>query len=108
MAKDENSIDGGGENPPPEGGTTNSQSPPEGGTMDVVLENPPPEGGTTNPEGPLVTSNTRLTRSAGRVLFGLVILQFFSALVFFGICANWATPLWLLYSLERARASDLS
>jgi DMSO/TMAO reductase YedYZ molybdopterin-dependent catalytic subunit len=103
MAEDENSIDGGGESPPPEG-----TLPKGAGTMDVVLERPPPEGtlpkgaGTTNPEGPLVTSNTRLTRSAGRVLFWLVILQFFSALVFFGICVNWATPLWLPYSLVRA------
>jgi hypothetical protein len=51
---------------------------------------------------PLVTSNTRLTRSVGRVLFWLVIFQFFSALLFFGICVNWAMPLWIPYSLVRA------
>ena len=53
-------------------------------------------------ESPLVTSNTRLTRSVGRLLFWLVIIQFFSALLFFGICVNWSVPLWVPYSLVRA------
>jgi hypothetical protein len=51
---------------------------------------------------PIVTSNTRLTRSAGRLLFWLVLLQFFSALAFFGICVNWQMPVWIPYSLIRA------
>ncbi len=51
---------------------------------------------------PLVTSNTRLTRSIGMVLFWLVILQFFSAVLFFGICVNWEMPSWFSYSFIRA------
>src|SRR5947209_6101078 len=51
---------------------------------------------------PLVTSNTRFTRSIGMVLFWLIILQFFSALLFFGLTANWQVPTWLPYSLTRA------
>jgi len=51
---------------------------------------------------PLITSNTRLTRSIGLALFWLVMLQFLSALFFFGICVNWAMPTWLPYSLVRA------
>ncbi|HKY04511.1 MAG TPA: molybdopterin-dependent oxidoreductase [Blastocatellia bacterium] len=49
-----------------------------------------------------VTTNTRFTRSLGAVLFWLVILQFFSALLFFGVCVNWEMPRWLPYSFTRA------
>jgi DMSO/TMAO reductase YedYZ molybdopterin-dependent catalytic subunit len=58
-------------------------------------------------EGPgaratVVTGNTRFTRSVGAALFWLVILQFFSALLFFGICVNWEMPAWISYSFVRA------
>lgn len=53
-------------------------------------------------EATVITSNTRLTRSAGKVLFWLVLVQFFSALLFFGICVNWAMPTWISYSFIRA------
>ncbi|HZS49065.1 MAG TPA: hypothetical protein VFC63_28600, partial [Blastocatellia bacterium] len=55
---------------------------------------------TSNP--PLVTSNTRLTRALGQLLFWIVILQFISALFFFGICVNWQIPTWIPYSAIRA------
>jgi DMSO/TMAO reductase YedYZ molybdopterin-dependent catalytic subunit len=51
---------------------------------------------------PVVTANTRLTRSTGAALLWLVILQFFSALLFFGICVNWEMPAWISYSFVRA------
>src|SRR5215204_3607933 len=50
----------------------------------------------------LVTSNTRLTRGTGQLLFWLIILQFISSLFFFGICVNWEIPTWIPYSLVRA------
>ena len=51
---------------------------------------------------PVVTGNTRLTRSLGAVLFWLVLAQFFSAVLFFGVCVNWPLPAWLSYSFTRA------
>jgi len=51
---------------------------------------------------PLVTGNTRLTRLVGRVLFWLVILQFFSAFLFFGLDVNWRLPVWIPYGFIRA------
>src|SRR5215213_1278899 len=58
--------------------------------------------GESSKEKPAVTGNTRFTRSTGAVLFWLVILQFFSALLFFGICVNWEMPAWISYSFVRA------
>src|SRR5712671_6332232 len=53
-------------------------------------------------KSPLVTGNTRLTRLVGRVLFWLVILQFFSAFLFFGLDVNWRLPVWIPYGFIRA------
>lgn len=61
---------------------------------------PQPATPTHDSEAPFVTSNTRLTRSIGAALFWLVILQFISAIFFFGICVNWGVP--LPYSAIRA------
>jgi Oxidoreductase molybdopterin binding domain len=52
--------------------------------------------------GHALTSNTRLTRSLGALLFWLVLAQFFSAVLFFGVCVNWPMPEWLPYGFTRA------
>ncbi|MGH9943974.1 MAG: molybdopterin-dependent oxidoreductase [Pyrinomonadaceae bacterium] len=68
----------------------------------ISMEPLPDQRPVAPPHQTVVTENTRLTRSLGAVLLWLVALQFFSALLFFGLCVNWEMPAWLPYSFVRA------